>query len=273
MPYSLKNILEETGAKPLKSLGQNFLINKKILDDIALAANLSKKDAVLEIGPGMGNLTRVLAKKCQEVIAFEIDKKIFKILEENTKKLKNVKVFNEDVKKVNLEAILKGKKYKVVANIPYYLTSFIIRKLFSLKNKPKLIVFLVQKEVARRILAKPPHMNLLALSVQFFSEPKIVKAVKRGNFWPVPKVDSAIILLKAKTEEEIVRQSPEIALKLAKIGFSSKRKQLKNNLKKGLKIDEKTVISAIKKMGMNEKVRPEELSVENWKNLSSLINE
>lgn len=265
---NIKKELEESGARPLKSLGQNFLINQKVLTQIVNSANLSKKDVVIEIGAGFGNLTVSLSKKAKKVIAFEIDKKLTEILKKNAQNIKNIEIFNQDIRKIDLDRVVMKKPYKIIANIPYYLTSFLLRKLFSLKNRPKIILFLVQKEVARRIIARPPKMNLLALNAQMHSQVKILKEVKKGNFWPRPDIDSTLIMFKTKKEKEIDCLNPEILLKLAKIGFSNKRKQLKNNLKKALKLDEKIVLEALKNASLNEKVRPEELSLENWQKLT-----
>src|SRR3989344_1984409 len=188
--------------KPKKSLGQNWLINPRILDKITVAANISKKDLVIEIGPGTGNLTEKLAQKAGLVVAIEKDRRLIDILKGKFKNQANIKIIESDILTLGIETLNENGKfriedyhYKVVANIPYYITSRFLRKIFEEWPKPELIVLTIQKEVARRIMAKPPHMNLLALSVQYYSEPEIINYVSKGNFRPIPKVDSAIIRL------------------------------------------------------------------------------
>lgn len=241
-----------------KSLGQNFLANPRILDKIVQAAEISKEDIVLEVGPGTGNLTKKLAEKAKRVIAIEKDRRLIEELKKLFKESENVEIIEGDILKI-LPATLniQHSKYKIVANIPYYITSNFLRTIFEKWPKPKLIVLTIQKEVAQRIMAKPPKMNLLALSVQFYAEPKIIAYISKNNFRPRPKVDSAIIKLTPKGE--INKERVEAALKLAKKAFAGKRKQLKNTL--GLEI--------LKKSDINLKTRPEELSLSDWLKIES----
>jgi len=266
---SLKEILRKYGASPIKRLGQNFLIDKNVLKKIVEAAELSINDVVLEVGPGIGNLTIELAKKIKKVIAVEKDKRMVEILKERLKeeRIENVEIINEDILKFLPSFKMRG-SYKVVANIPYYLTSRLIRNLLEMERKPKLIVLMVQKEVAQRICAKPPKMNLLAVSVQFYAKPKIVSFVSKNCFWPRPKVDSAIIKIEPKKED---LTDKDLFFKIVKAGFSQPRKQLINNLSKKLK--EKKEI--IKKFLSEAKILPikraEALSIEDWKKLTKIF--
>jgi 16S rRNA (adenine1518-N6/adenine1519-N6)-dimethyltransferase len=266
---SLKEILRKYGASPIKRLGQNFLIDKNVLKKIVEAAELSINDVVLEVGPGIGNLTIELAKKIKKVIAVEKDKRMVEILKERLKeeRIENVEIINEDILKFLPSFKVRG-SYKVVANIPYYLTSRLIRNLLEMERKPKLIVLMVQKEVAQRICAKPPKMNLLAVSVQFYAKPKIVSFVSKNCFWPRPKVDSAIIKIEPKKED---LTDKDLFFKIVKAGFSQPRKQLINNLSKKLK--EKKEI--IKKFLSEAKILPikraEALSIEDWKKLTKIF--
>src|SRR3989344_3180155 len=183
--------------KQKKYLGQHFLKNKKILEEMARAAELSKKDIVLEVGPGRGTLTEILAARAKKVIAVEKDRDLIPVLREKFRDYKNAEIIEGDILAKAVKPPLGGltaKSYKIVANIPYYITSRFLRIFLSnSKVRPKLMVLMLQKEVAERICAKPPRMSLLALSVQLYAKPEIIRRVSKGQFSPPPKVDSAII--------------------------------------------------------------------------------
>lgn len=258
---------------PKKSLGQNFLINAGILQKIVAVAELTSADTVLEIGPGTGNLTKLLSEKAGRVIAIEKDYRLIELLKTelltNSKYTGNVEVIKEDILKFKPEEHgLKDDGYKIVANIPYYITSNLLRVIFESASwrmtSPKLIVLTIQKEVARRIVAKPPDMNLLALSVQLYSEPKIVSYVSRGSFRPIPKVDSAIIKLVPKTGQP---ENREIFFRLIKAGFSEKRKRLVNNLAKNFGVARDNLLKIFEKVGIESFARAENLSLNQWINL------
>jgi len=250
----MKEILKKHKIRPLKRLGQNFLIDKRVLEKIVNAANLSSKDIVLEIGPGLGVLTIELAKRVKKVIAIEKDRRMCEILKKVLKDYKNVEIINADILKIENCKLKIG---KLVANLPYYITSPVIRKFLEINpptgGKLKLMILMVQKEVAQRICAQPPKMSLLSIAVQFYAEPEIINYVSKKSFYPQPKVDSAIIKI-------IPKPIPKINTKkffnLVKKGFSSKRKMLKNNL--GIKE------SLFEELGLNPKTRAENLAVQNW---------
>lgn len=262
---TIKEILKTRNIRPNKVMGQNFLINQKALEKIIQAADLSKDDVVLEIGPGLGILTKELAKNTKKVIAIEKDQEIAKVLKEILEDYNNVEIVREDILKFDL----KIKNYKVVANIPYYLTSPLIRMLLESDNPPQDITLLMQKEVAQRVCARPPKTNLLAVSVQLYSKPKIISYVSKQSFWPQPKVDSAIIRIANI-------QKPDIDIKkffkVVKAGFSSPRKQLINNLSKKLKIDKEEIGEDLTRCRLDTRVRAENLSLENWFELLAVIN-
>jgi len=264
-----KKFFRKYNFRPLKYLGQNFLIDKNVLQKIIQAADLKKDDIVLEIGPGLGILTKELAEKAGKVIAVEKDKRMIEILKENIGDVENVRVVKNDILKTNHLPLITN-HYKVVANIPYYITSPIIRMFLESKNPPKQIVLLIQKEVAQRICAQPPKMNLLAVSVQFYAEPKIINYVSQKSFWPRPKVDSAIIKI-----SQICTNLPQISrirfFKTVKAGFSAPRKQLINNLSKGLKKNKAEIKKILLDCGFNLKARPGDLSVEDWVELVTKI--
>ncbi|MCK4539919.1 ribosomal RNA small subunit methyltransferase A, partial [Candidatus Parcubacteria bacterium] len=209
-----KQICKENNIKPARSRGQNFLINENVYDLIVNSAEIDKNDTVLEVGPGLGFLTEKLAKKAKRVIAVELDDKLADLLRVNLKekKISNVEVVNENILDVNFEAGEKKElsseaselsswqrmNYKIVANIPYNITSVFLRKFLSSENKPSSMVLMLQKEVAERVTAKPGKMSLLAVSVQFYADVKIIDFVSKTDFWPMPAVDSAVVLLKIK---------------------------------------------------------------------------
>ena len=185
-----------------KHLGQHFLKNKKILEEMARAAELSKKDIVLEVGPGLGSLTEILAARAKKVIAVEKDFDLATQLSKRKTLPKNVKIIHGDILKISNSQLPKS-NFKIVANIPYYITSYFLRKFLEAKNKPDLMVLMIQKEVAERILAKNGKESLLSLSVKAYAKPEIIRYVSRNNFSPPPKVDSAIIKITTKVSYSV----------------------------------------------------------------------
>lgn len=250
-----------------KSMGQNFLIDNRALTRIVEAADLDSADTVIEIGPGLGVLTAELLKRAKKVIAIEKDDKLAQALKFKIQN-PNVKILNQDALKYNSSEI---GKYKVVANIPYNITSLIIRKFSEAENKPQLLVLLVQKEVAERIVAKPGEMSLLSVSVQYYAEPRIISIVPAASFFPAPKVDSAIIKLKIKSSEAKVPEKE--FFRLVKFGFSAKRKTLENNLAAGMHIPKNAARDIIKRAGLDANVRAEALSIADWIKLFETIKE
>jgi 16S rRNA (adenine1518-N6/adenine1519-N6)-dimethyltransferase len=264
---NLKKILKDHKVFPRKRLGQNFLVDKRILKKIVQASEISEKDLVLEVGPGIGNLTIELAKRAKKVIAVEKDKRLVEILKENLSDFKNVEIREGDIREKISEIVQNiSKGYKIVANIPYYLTSYLIRKFLELKKRPKLMVLMIQKEVAQRICSKPPKMNLLSISVQFFSKPEIVSFVSKNSFWPRPRVDSAIIRLRVKNEK--LRVNKDLFFEIVKTGFFHPRKQLINNFTKKFGVNKMEVENWLLKNGVDPKKRAQEISLNEWIKLS-----
>ena len=276
-PTQLKSLCQQYGLTPSKKYGQNYLINEAPIKKILKAADLSRADTVVEIGPGFGILTFALARAAKAVIAYEIEKKLQPYWEEKQKEYHNVEIiwgnFLTEIKRK--ESSVKS-QFKVVANLPYQITSSILRTLLEMKNKPARIVVMVQKEVAERITARPGEMSLLSVSVQYYGEPKIEAKVTKGNFWPEPKVNSAIISIKTFKHinpstraklgagRDIQTYSDEEFFRVVKAGFAHKRKQLWRNLSVGLQIEAARVKAAVALITGNEKIRAEELSVEQW---------
>jgi 16S rRNA (adenine1518-N6/adenine1519-N6)-dimethyltransferase len=263
--FTIKNLLKAYGFQPQKWLGQNFLINKRVLKKITEAADLKPGDVVLEIGPGIGTLTGELAKRARKVIAVEKDSRMTGILHELLKccNVENVKIINADILKLDTKYKIPNTKYKVVANLPYYITSPVIRKFLEISPQPELMVLMVQKEVGQRICAKPPRMNLLAVSVQFYAKPEIISYVPKECFWPQPKVDAAIIKI-SNFKSQILNLNKNLFFKIVRSGFSQPRKQLANNLCQGLKIDKKKVGEWLLKNNIKPAQRAETLSIKDW---------
>lgn len=267
-PAKIKEIIDELGFAPSKSLGQNFLIDKDALKKIEEAAELSSADSVLEIGPGLGVLTSGLAAKAGRVIAVEKDKRLAGYLRNFFAAQKNLEIIEDDFLEFNfVKAGLKS-GFKVVANLPYSITSAAVRKIMESVPAPQSAILMLQKEVAERISAKPGDMSLLALSVQYYGTPKLLFKVSKGSFWPSPKVDSAVI--KIIMDKKRNAKEAEKFFRVARIGFSSPRKQLLNNLASGFHISKEKAAELLMRAKINPKARPEELSVEDWERLEAM---
>lgn len=269
----LKHLCQKYGLRPSKNYGQNYLINDDVIDTMLACAALTSKDIVVEVGPGFGVLTQELVEKVKQVYAFEIEKKLVSYWEE---KMKNEKITNLEMiwgnilYQENNEVWTKMKSYKVVANLPYQITSPAI--MFFLEKapvKPKEIFFMVQKEVAQRLCSEPGDMSVLSIITQYFCEARILGAVKRNNFWPEPKVDSAIISLKP-IKPVLSAKVQEFMFKLLKIGFAQRRKLLIKNILPLLGKDNKAeVLETFAKYQINAAARPQDLSVAQWVQLST----
>ncbi len=251
--------------KPIKRLGQNFLLNDNALDKIISTSNISPGEKILEVGPGTGILTERLIYKKAKIVAVEKDYNLCILLK---KKFcyDNLEIINENILNFQIEKM--GKDYKVVANIPYYITSSLIKKLLERENQPKKIVLTIQKEVAKRICSSPPNMNILSLSVQYYAKAKIVGNISKGSFWPPPKIESSIIEIipfNHFTEES------KFFFRIVKAGFSSPRKKVLNNLFKKLNIEKKYMLDFFLKNNYNETIRAEELSLSDWVNIKNFL--
>ncbi len=305
----VKNLLKKYKIQPLKWLGQNFLIDKEVVKKVIEAADLKPGDAILEIGPGIGALTLELAKKAKRIVAIEKDPNMSEILNNELRitGIKNVEIIQGDILKINpqasnlpyLSADRKPKTYKIVANLPFYLTAPVIRKFLEMveirplspkpqrKGEKKIyllrsMVLIVQKEMGQRICAKPPDMNLLAVSIQFYAEPEIVSYISKESFWPRPKIDGAIIKIvphKAAPHRPALLEKGgagagfrEQFFKIVKAGFSQPRKQLINNLAKGLKIDKNKIRAWLSKNKIKPEQRAQTLEIKDWLNLTKSYN-
>ncbi len=263
-------------------LGQNFLTDKTIAERIVESAGLSKKDNVLEIGPGKGILTEYLAEKAGRILAIEIDSKLANALERQyaqvndrslmrkDERTKCSKIIHDNILNINLPKLIEENdfdNYRVVANLPYYITSKIIRLLLETKYPPQEMVLMVQKEVGERIVALDAKESILSISVKFYAEPEILFYVPREKFLPVPEVDSVVIKIKRK------KQTPNVDTKrffsLVRAGFSSKRKTLLNNMSANFPVTKAELSDILKKAGIEPTIRAERLKVEDWVKLCS----
>jgi len=258
--------------KPNKTLGQNFLANKGIIAKIIQAAHLTGAETVLEIGPGKGALTFELARAAKKVVAVEKDKALVKLLMQElaARNVSNVEVITDDILKFLVSGFrFQVSGYTVVANIPYYLTSALIRALLEHEHQPYNIVLTIQKEVAQRICAKDGKESILSLSVKFYADPKILFYVSRGSFFPIPNVDSAVIEIAPRPGKQ--KADPDAFFTLVKAGFSSPRKKLASNLAEKLSLEKPTLERVFAETGIDQKARAETLSLDQWITLTKHI--
>jgi len=299
---TIKALCKKYNFWPSRKSGQNFLISQDVLEKIIQAANLNSQDLVLEIGAGFGTLTFALTLRVKKVIAVELDKRLAKALRDllnvqNVQDVQNVKIVegdifelrtkNQELGTVNGEprtmnqelGTLNDLGYKLVSNLPYNITSLVLRNFLEEKPRPSEMILLVQKEVAERVVAKPGEMSLLSVACQFYSQPEIVGYVTKENFWPQPEVDSAILKIQGVSHSTLKLRRVKLEgidvkkfFSLVKIGFSARRKQLKNNLSAGLRLDRGKIEECLHKIGLDLKIRAQDLSVDDWVRLTRLFN-
>jgi len=267
-PLNAVTVLRQYGLYADKGLGQNFLQDSSILEQIVTAADIGEDDTVLEIGPGVGSLTRFLAVAAKKVIAVELDTRILPALKEVISPFDNIQIVEGDILKVPVDSLSLKSDYLVVANIPYYITSAVIRHLLELPLKPTRIVLTIQKEVGERICAKPGDLSLLALSVQVYGSPKIAVHIPAGAFYPPPKVDSVALRIDLFDEPVVPSHNIDTFFKLAKAGFSQKRKTLRNSLSAGLHLQSSMVNQLLIESQIDPMRRAETLSLFEWKILT-----
>nr|A5FS52.1 RecName: Full=Ribosomal RNA small subunit methyltransferase A; AltName: Full=16S rRNA (adenine(1518)-N(6)/adenine(1519)-N(6))-dimethyltransferase; AltName: Full=16S rRNA dimethyladenosine transferase; AltName: Full=16S rRNA dimethylase; AltName: Full=S-adenosylmethionine-6-N', N'-adenosyl(rRNA) dimethyltransferase [Dehalococcoides mccartyi BAV1] len=263
-----KEMMEGYTLKARKGLGQHFLISQGVLNKILAAADLKPTDTVIEVGPGLGVLTEELLKRAGQVIAVEVDDKLIDALTEKFKGYPNFRLIHSDILKTSPEEILgQNVPYKLVANLPYYITSAVLRQFLEAKLKPESMVVMVQKEVAKNIVAKTGDMGLLTLSIRFYGNPSLVSVVPGGAFYPPPEVDSAIVKIVIPQTTIMEGVSEVDFFKLARAGFGTRRKTLLNALAQGLGISKPVILSLLNGAGIDPARRAETLSMEEWKKL------
>jgi 16S rRNA (adenine1518-N6/adenine1519-N6)-dimethyltransferase len=257
-------LLRQAGLHPDKSLGQNFLNDPQILKQIVQAAEVDAHDMVLEIGPGLGSLTSRLAASARLVVAVELDERLIPILRQALATYRNVRIIHGDILALPFDQILAEEGYLVVANIPYYITSAVIRRLLEAPLRPRRIVLTIQKEVAQRVCAEPGELSLLALSVQVYGTPQIMFHIPAGAFYPPPKVDSAVVRIEIAPAPRLPANELKSFFQLAKAAFSQKRKNLRNSLAAGLGWEPNQAQRLLEHAGIDPHRRPETVSLEEW---------
>lgn len=270
----VKQLLQQYGMKPNETYGQNFLLNDIVLQDMVDSVPMKKGDAILEVGPGLGNLSRYLADTGHEVFSVEKDPKFLPVLKAIKKDYKNFDFTVDDILKFDFQSKLKSKKsYHVVANIPYYITGKIIQLFVQAKHKPKSITILIQKEVAENVTAKPGRLNLLAISVQLHGQAKLLQKVLARDFYPAPKVDSSVIQIILDERPKYEVDDEKRFFGLLRACFSGKRKQLHNTLTNYLQKPKDEVTKILESLKIDSAARPQELSIEEWVKLYKKVNE
>lgn len=260
----IRSLMHDHGIKPKKSLGQNFLVEATGLRKVIDAAAVQPEDQILEIGPGLGSLTVLLAQSAHSVVAVEIDKDLITALREAVKPYPNVKLIHGDILKQKPEDLGLEKGYLVVANIPYYISSAILRHLLTAAQKPARMVLTVQKEVAERVCARDGKHSLLSLSVHVFGKPRIAANISAGSFFPAPEVDSAVLVIELLPQPLIPEESLDLFFTLAKASFRQKRKTLRNALTGGLGLSSTQVEALLETAGLDPMLRAEALSLADW---------
>jgi 16S rRNA (adenine1518-N6/adenine1519-N6)-dimethyltransferase len=256
---------------PKKSLGQNFLVDQAALERIVAAAEVTPESSVLEVGPGLGSLTRHLAQAAGRVVAVELDQNLIPILEGVLGDAPNVEIVHGDMLKIDPARLMGRDGYVVAANIPYYITSNLIRHLLEAPLKPARMVLTIQREVAERITAKPGDLSLLALSVQVYGQPKIAARIPAGAFYPAPDVDSAALRIDLYREPLIPSGQLDLFFRLAKAGYGQKRKTLRNALGAGMSWNGETTTRLLESAGIDPRRRAETLSIAEWKALVKTV--
>jgi 16S rRNA (adenine1518-N6/adenine1519-N6)-dimethyltransferase len=265
VPLDVRGLLRRYNIHPKKRLGQNFLMDEAVLSKVAEAAQLAPGDTVLEIGAGLGSLTRHLAAVAGRVVAVELDADLLPALQDTLRGLDQAELLQGDILRMDLGSRLGlPDGYKVAANIPYYITSAVIRHLLEAPVRPERIVLMMQREVAERIVAQPDDMNLLAVSVQFYSRPTRVARVPAGAFYPRPEVDSEIVRLDVRPRPAVDVADVDDFFRVVKAGFSQKRKQLRNALGGGLRLEPAQVDALLAEAGVAPQRRAETLTLEEW---------
>ena len=264
----VESLLRRHRVRPEKRLGQNFLIDHQALDQVVSAAELGGDDTVLEVGAGLGTLTRQLARRVSRVVAVEYDRRLEPILRETIGQDRRIEIVIGDILRIDLRRLMGDAPYAVVANIPYQITSHLIRLMLEAEMPPRRMVLTVQWEVAERILAVPGDMNLLALGVQAYGEARIMARLTAASFYPSPRVDSAVLRIDLRP----TRLGPQVArtvFRLARAGFAQPRKKLRNAMAAGLHLAPAEVEDSLRRLDVSPDDRAEDLSLDDWERLAA----
>jgi 16S rRNA (adenine1518-N6/adenine1519-N6)-dimethyltransferase len=278
----VRRLLERWDLRPDKGLGQNFLVDQTALQRIVAAAELAPGDVVLEVGAGLGTLTRRLAQEARHVVAVELDRRLMPVLESVLAGLDNVTLVHGDILALDPAALVgaagvqppaASMPYKVVANLPYYITSAVLRHLLEASLKPRRMVLTVQREVAERIVAKPGHMSLLAVSVQFYGRPRLLFRIKPGSFYPAPGVESAVVRVDLDAQPPVPVEDAAAFFHVVRAGFAQRRKQLRNSLAAGLRRPPQEVAARLSEAGVDPRRRAQTLSLEEWASVARALGD
>ncbi len=264
-------LLRRYGVKPDRRLGQNFLVDESALKKVVAAAEIAPHEEILEIGAGLGSLTRHLAQCARRVTAVELDDRLWRPLQEATSAYPNVRLVQGDILQLELAQLLAGQEYLVVANIPYYITSTLIRRLLEAPQKPNRLILTVQEEVAERICAREGEMSLLALSVQVYGEPRLIARIPAGSFYPPPKVNSAVVRIDLHRTPCFPARQLSLFFQLAKAGFAQKRKTLRNSLAAGMGWTPARAQRILAQAGIAPQRRAESLNLPEWRRLVEAV--
>lgn len=271
MMSDVRQVLRRYGMEPRRELGQHFLIDAGALARIVAAAELTAEDAVLEIGAGVGNLTRLLAREAGRVVAVEIDRRFLPILEAELADCPNIRLVPGDILALDPSELMEGEPYKVVANLPYAITSAVLRHLLEARGSPQRMVVTVQREVAERMVARSGRMSLLAVSVQFYGRPQLLFRLRPGAFYPPPEVESAVVRIDRHPRPPVEVADVDGFFQVVRAGFSQPRKQLGNSLAHGLGISSGEAADALRRAGIDPHIRAERLGLEDWARLACVL--
>lgn len=260
----LRHLLQAHHMRPNKSFGQNFLVDRAILQKIIEAAELEQDDQILEVGAGTGVLTRELAREVRRVVAVELEQDMLTLLEKTAGGHPNVEIIARNLLYLDPQDVFGQDRYKLVANLPYYITAPTFRHFLESANPPRLLVVMVQYEVAQRITAKPGDLSLLAVSIQFYGQPRIIARVPARAFYPAPKVDSAIVRVDLHAQTPLGPEERDGFFRVVQAGFSERRKQIHNSLTHGLHHKNEEIRAWLEAAGIEANRRAETLSIEEW---------
>ncbi len=269
-PGEVQGIFHTIGLRPQQAAGQNFLLDENVVESMVDAAGVEAGQKVLEIGPGLGILTRALLNRGAHVVAVELDARLYAYMKKKFKGQERLRVIHDDIFKVQLAKHFTEGEYKLVANLPYSATSLVFRNFLTLAPRPMSMTVMIQREVAQRICAGPGDMSMLALTVQYYSQPALLFDVPPAKFFPIPKVTSSII--HAEVLNKVETDADNALFAFMRAGFSSKRKKLSNSLSASLKISTSVIEAKMAKVSLKKEVRAQELSLENWVELKKIVS-
>jgi 16S rRNA (adenine1518-N6/adenine1519-N6)-dimethyltransferase len=270
---TVHQLLRRYDLEPNKRLGQHFLVAEGVLNKIVASADLTPEDKVLEIGAGLGTLTRPLAEQAAQIVAVEIDRRLIPILEQELGGYANVTIIQGNILKMDPAALMEGQDYKVISNLPYGITSSVLRQLLEARPSPNRMVLTMQREVAQRILAQDGRMSLLAISVHFYAQPKLLLRIRPGAFYPPPEVESAVISLDRHKSRPVETYDVDTYFRVVRAGFSQPRKQLRNSLSAGLPLDRAAVSESLQRAGIDPRKRAERLHLKDWEQIVQALRQ